>query len=205
MRVKAPAALQGLLRRRSCLSCRLTVKAAFPPGRGVAITLALLSVQAALGLIVMVGTAAHGDDTALPPAHLAERSGAAGSDKNCCGRVNTVELENTYWKLTRLSGRAVVIGEGQGEPHLVLRPERHQASGSGGCNRLFGGYRLEGGRISFSGIATTRMSCPTGMEIEDEFLRALAEVETWKTSGPELDLFDGRGEPVAHFEAGQRR
>ena len=93
--------------------------------------------------------------------------------------------ENTHWKLTRLRGRAVVVGEGQGEPHLVLRPERQEANGSGGCNRLFGGYRLEGGRISFSGIATTRMSCPAGMEIEGEFLRALAEAETWKISGPE--------------------
>lgn len=159
------------------------------------------SVQAALGLVVMVGTAAHGDGSALPPAHLAERSSVAGPTKNCCGRVNTGELENTYWKLTRLGGRTVVEGEGQGEPHLVLRPERHQANGSGGCNRLFGGYRLEGGRISFSGIAATRMFCPTGMEIESEFLRALEEVETWKISGPELDLFDGGGEPVARFAA----
>ncbi|MDQ3774197.1 MAG: META domain-containing protein [Pseudomonadota bacterium] len=177
------------------------MKAAFPPGRGVAITAAVLSVQAALGLIVMVGTAAQGDGTALPPAHLTERSGVAGPGKNCCGRVDPVELENTHWKLTRLGGRAVVVGEGQGEPHLVLRPEKDQANGSGGCNRLFGGYRLEGGRISFSGIATTRMSCPAGMEIEGEFLRALAEAETWKISGPELDLFDAGGEPVARLAA----
>lgn len=157
--------------------------------------------QAALGLIVMVGTAAHGDGTALPPAHLAERSSVAGPGKNGCARVDPVELENTHWKLTRLDGRAVVVGEGQGEPHLVLRPERQEATGLGGCNRLFGGYRLEGGRIRFSGIATTRMSCPAGMEIEGEFLRALAEAETWKISGPELDLFDGGGEPVARFAA----
>ena len=46
------------------------------------------------------------------------------------------------------------------------------------------------------------MSCPAGMEIEGEFLRALAEAETWKISGPELDLFDaGGGEPVARFAA----
>ena len=162
----------------------------------------VLSVQAALGLIVMVGTAAHGDGPALPPAHSAERSSVAGPGKNGCARADPVELENTHWKLTCLRGRAVVVGEGQGEPHLVLRPERHQANGSGGCNRLFGGYRLEGRRISFSGIATTRMSCPAGMEIEGEFLRALAEAETWKISGPELDLFDaGGGEPVARFAA----
>ena len=156
--------------------------------------------QAALGLLVMVGMAAHADGTALPPAHLAERSSVAGPGKNGCSRVDPVKLENTHWKLTRLGGRAGVV-EGQGQPHLVLRPERHQATGSGGCNRLFGGYRLEGGRISFSGIATTRMSCPAGMEIEGEFLRALAEAETWNISGPELDLFDGGGEPVARFAA----
>jgi heat shock protein HslJ len=98
-----------------------------------------------------------------------------GQVRNGCSRVDPVGLENAHWKLTRLGGRAMVVGEGQGEPHLVLRTERQEANGSGGCNRLFGGYRLEGGRISFSGIATTRMSCPAGMEIEREFLRALAE------------------------------
>jgi len=165
----------------------------------VAIPPAVLSVQAAL--IVRVGTAAHGDGTSLPPAHLEERSSVAGPGKDCCSSVDPVELENTHWKLTRLGGRAVVVGEGQGEAHLVLRPERHQANGSGGCNRLFGGYRLEGGRISFSGIATTRMSCPAGMEIEGAFLHALAEIETWKISGSALDLFDATGATVARFEA----
>ena len=161
----------------------------------------MLSVQAALGLLVMIGTAAHGGGTAQPPGPSAERSSVAGPGKNGCSRVDPVGLENTHWKLTRAGGRAVVVGEGQGESHLVLRPERHQVNGSGGCNRLFGGYRLEGGRISFLGIATTRMSCPAGMEIEGEFLRALAEAETWNISGPELDLFDGGGEPVARFAA----
>ncbi|MGH8563671.1 MAG: META domain-containing protein [Gammaproteobacteria bacterium] len=156
----------------------------------MAIIPAVLSVQ--VGVIVMMGTAAHGDGT-LPPAHSAERSSVAG--------VQPVELENTHWKLTRLSGRAIKVGEGQGEPHLILRPERQEVTGSGGCNRLFGGYRLEGERIRFSGIATTRMSCPAGMEIEREFLRALAEAETWKISRPELDLFDTLGEPVARFAA----
>ena len=157
--------------------------------------------QAALGLLVMMATATHGGGTAQPPVPSAERSSVAGPGKNGCGRVDPVGLENTHWKLTRLGGRAVVVGQGQGEPHLILRPERQEATGSGGCNRLFGGYRLEGGRISFSGIATTRMSCPAGMEIEGEFLRALAEAETWKVSGPELVLFDGGGEPVARFAA----
>ena len=161
----------------------------------------VLSAQAALGLLVMMGTATHGDGTALPAAHLAERSSVAGPGKNGCARVDPVQIENTHWKLTRLGERAVVVGEGQGEPYLVLRPERQEATGSGGCNRLFGGYRLEGGRIRFSGIATTRMSCPAGMEIEGDFLRALAEAETWKISGPQLDLFDGGGEPVARFAA----
>ncbi len=194
-------ALQGLLRRRLRRYRRLTVKAvSIPRGRGEATT--LVSLPAALGLIVMVGTAAHGDGGALPPAHSAERSSAAGPPENSCGRMNTGELENTCWKLTRLGGRAVVEGEGRGEPHLVLRPERHQANGSGGCNRLFGGYRIdEGGRIGFSAVATTRMSCPEGMETEREFLRALAEVETWKITGPELEFYGGTGEPLATFAA----
>ncbi|MBA2591596.1 MAG: META domain-containing protein [Pseudomonadota bacterium] len=155
----------------------------------------------ALGLMVVTGTAALGEDGTLPPAHSAERSSDVEPGRKCGGNMSTAEIENTYWKLTRLGEQAVMVAERQGEPHLVLRAESHQANGSGGCNRLFGGYRLEGGRISFSGIATTRMSCPAGMEIEGAFLRALAEAETWKISGPDLDLFDGGGEPVARFAA----
>ena len=99
----------------------------------VTITAAVLSVQAALGFIAMVGTAAHGEGTALPATPLAERSSVAGPGNNGCARVDPVELENTHWKLTRLGGRAVVVGQGQGEPHLVLRPERQEATGSGGA------------------------------------------------------------------------
>lgn len=47
-------------------------------------------------------------------------------------------LENTHWKLTHL-GEAPV-SQSQREPNLVLNPDTHRVTGSGGCNSLSGSY-----------------------------------------------------------------
>ncbi len=157
------------------------------------------------GVVVgLIMAAAWGGANAEPPAPVAEQAGDGGLAGGGGGQTPP-GLENTCWRLTGLHGRAVAAGP-RGEPHLVLRPERHQVSGSGGCNRLFGGYRIEAeGRIGFPALVTTRMSCPEGMDTEREFLEALAAVATWTITGTitgsELQLFDATGEPVARFAA----
>ncbi len=162
----------------------------------------LLRAAAALGLIMATGTGACGDGDVPLPASAPESSRTAGSAASGGDRGATPEIENTHWRLTELYGRSVPAGGRQGEPHLVLRPDRRQASGSGGCNRLFGGYRIEaGGRLRFSALATTRMACPEGMETEREFLKALVEVRTWAITGSDLDLYDATGKPLARFTA----
>lgn len=161
----------------------------------------LESMPLALGLMVVTGTAALDDEGARPPVHAAERPAGVEPGKKCGGHTSPAEIENTYWKLIRLGEQAVRVGEREGEPHLVLRSEKHQASGSGGCNRLFGGYRIEGGRIRFSGVATTRMFCSDGMDTEREFLKALEAVETWTISRDQLDFLGESGELLARFEA----
>lgn len=130
---------------------------------------------------VVTGTASYRERIALPPA--------------------LVQLEGTYWRLTHLGGQPVPIAPQQREPHLILDPQSRRVSGSGGCNRLFGGYELEGERLVFGQLATTRMACLDGMETEAAFLSALGTVRTWRIAGPHLDLFDDRGGLVARFEA----
>ena len=110
-------------------------------------------------------------------------------------------LENTYWKLTRLGDQPVQVAAGQGEPHMILQSESHRVGGSGGCNRLIGGYELEGERLTFGRLATTRMACPQGMETEDAFLGALEKVKTWRILGQHLELYDPAGYLLARFEA----
>lgn len=110
-------------------------------------------------------------------------------------------LENTHWKLVRLGTTAVTAADSQREPHIVLDPATQRVSGSGGCNRLMGGYRLEGSKLSFDRLAGTMMACVDGMELERSFHDALGEVATWRLDNGRLLLSDAGGTVVAEFES----
>lgn len=113
----------------------------------------------------------------------------------------TANLEGTYWKLTHLGDVPVIAGEKQREAHLVFGSQDQRVGGSNGCNRLMGGYALEGGKLAFSRLASTRMACAEGMNTEQKFLAALEQVKTWKIAGGHLELFDAAGRLLARFEA----
>ncbi len=110
-------------------------------------------------------------------------------------------LVNTYWKLTQLGEAPVAAVDNQREAHLVLHEEEQRVAGSTGCNRLMGGYRLEGQALSFGQMATTRMACMEGMDTEQAFLATLEQVAGWKVDGQTLTLTDGQGASLARFEA----
>jgi len=112
-------------------------------------------------------------------------------------------LENTYWKLVELNGKPVVANSRRREPHMLLSPEAKILQGSGGCNTMRGVYRLDGARLRFAQIATTRMACPDPyMGQESAFLKALEATDSFKLSGDKLELHGG-GKLLARFEARQ--
>ena len=111
------------------------------------------------------------------------------------------DLENTYWKLTELYGTTIQFtGNGQGEPHLMLRPPERQMNGFSGCNGFFGLYRTDGKRLSFEDTAATMMACPINYDLEKTFYKALKTTEHYKIFGDMLELYRGRN-VVARFEA----
>jgi copper homeostasis protein (lipoprotein) len=125
-----------------------------------------------------------------------------GGDKGAAGSVAlaSIPLEKTEWRLIRL-GRAAVKGDDLHlQPQIVLDPVSHRASGSGGCNRIMGGYELKGEKLTFARMASTMMACPGGMETEQDFLKALGQVKGWKIAGRQLELMNGSGKVVAVFE-----
>jgi heat shock protein HslJ len=131
------------------------------------------------------------------------QSGTAG-DKGAARSMAGVSapLEKTEWKLIRL-GRTAVKGDHlHRPPQLVLDPVSHRASGSGGCNRIMGGYELKGDKLTFARMASTMMACPDGMGTEQNFLKALGQVRRWKIAGRQLELMDGSGKVVVVFEVG---
>jgi len=133
-------------------------------------------------------------------AGLLAQSGNVG-DKGATESVAgaSVPLEKTEWRLTRL-GRVVVKGDDlHRPPQIALDPASHRASGSGGCNRIMGGYELNGEKLTFARMASTMMACPGGMEAERDFLKTLGKVKRWKIAGQQLELMDGSGKVVAVF------
>jgi copper homeostasis protein (lipoprotein) len=135
------------------------------------------------------------------PSLLIERFGGLWPGETCGVRFATERLENTYWKLVRLREEPVLVAENQREPHIILRTDGQHVGGSGGCNRLLGGYRVDANRIMFGKFAATLMACPAGMEQERAFLGALAEAAHWHVVGSHLEFFDAAGTTLARLEA----
>jgi len=110
-------------------------------------------------------------------------------------------LENTYWKLIHLGNRPVTMASKQQEPHFALNSETRRVGGSGGCNRIMGGYELNGDSLTFKQMAGTMMACPEGMDTEKAFLQALSQATNWKITGQHLELYNAAGNTIASFEA----
>ena len=140
-------------------------------------------------------TAGYGSDVQLV---LRRVSGAA---RPLPGNPSAASLENTYWRLASVGTVPVMVRSQQREPHFILHPANRSVTGSGGCNRLTGSYELNADRLSFRGVASTKMACVDGMETEQAYLNALGRVYRWRISGQSLELFDFRGNGLARFEA----
>ncbi len=121
--------------------------------------------------------------------------------ESCGAPLAISNLQETYWKLTRIEGKPVVVAERQREPHMVLRREGDRVTGFGSCNSFTGTYKLEDSSLSFRGVAATMMACMAGMEQESLFMKALGQGRKYKITGEHLELFDESGAVVTRFQA----
>lgn len=135
------------------------------------------------------------------PTLIVERYIGVFPGEHCPQPVVDWALTDTYWRLTQLNGAPVTVSEHAREPHIVLHSAESRLAGSGGCNRLLGGYVLAGERLTFTKMASTMMACPEGMEQERAFAGALGEARSYRLSGARLELYDGAGRVIARFEA----
>jgi len=124
--------------------------------------------------------------------------------ETCGARMTVSELQDTYWKLTRLGDDPVIVEPQQREPHLVLRSDG-QVTGFTGCNQLTGPYTVDGSMISFGPLAVTLRACLQGMETETAFARALNSAVQLRVSAHHLELLDADGTMVARLEARELR
>ena len=108
-------------------------------------------------------------------------------------------LEGTEWRLVDIGGQPAPAGaDSTRHPGFTLIAEGRKVQGSAGCNRMKGTYQLDGQKLKFGPLATTRMACPD-MLTETAFLKALKATTRYEVSGSSLTLF-GADTAVARLE-----
>lgn len=111
--------------------------------------------------------------------------------------VPDVSLTDTYWKLLEVGGQPVAVADQMREPQLVLNGQDGRFAGSGGVNRLMGGYTLDGNSLTFAQVASTMMAGPPeAMQQEQAIVAALGNVRGFSIAGDQLTLVDDSGRPV---------
>lgn len=115
---------------------------------------------------------------------------------------NTSTLEETYWKLTEIMGKAVgPTPADKKEIHLKFRKDGNKVEAFGGCNGLGGTYTLEkGNRIRISDLIGTMMACDQ-LETENQLKEILKMADNYSLNGTQLTLNKARMAPLARFEA----
>jgi copper homeostasis protein (lipoprotein) len=101
-------------------------------------------------------------------------------------------LQGQSWRLQALQdGKGPALPKAPDQPpELELAADSDRLSGSGGCNRLMGGYQLKGERLRFSQLASTPMACPeAAMAFEQRYVRGLERVRRWSIDGNTLLLW----------------
>jgi len=122
-----------------------------------------------------------------------------------CERAAThAPLANTYWRVVRLQGAPVRAGEGEREPHIVLRDVdgRREYAVVAGCRRFSGPYSIDGDEIAFGPSTAATASCPSSLAtLERSLTNALAAVTGWRIHAQTLELYDASGASVVLLEA----
>lgn len=103
-------------------------------------------------------------------------------------------LLETEWRVASATMGAVT----EKNPASLRFDANQRLSGSDGCNRLMGSYALDGARLTFTQIATTRMACPNVQGRDAAFGAALTRVDGWRIRGGVLELL-GTGTVLLRF------
>ncbi len=112
-------------------------------------------------------------------------------------------LDNQDWQLAQVRTDAGLTDAVGGGARAVLRFEDGRLGGSAGCNRLLGGYTLDGDGLRIDpNMASTMMACPPPlMDQERAVTQALIDVAGYSLSEDGLALTDAQGATLLTFTA----
>lgn len=130
--------------------------------------------------------------------------GCAETRKRIEPDMRAPALDAVRWTLVRVGGLAIGAGARAAFLEFVRGPEP-RVSGASGCNRLTGGFAVQGEALRFLQVATTRMMCSDGMEVEQAFLKAITDTRAHRIGEGRLLLLDEQGEVLAELAAPSAR
>ncbi len=91
---------------------------------------------------------------------------------------------------------------GAAAPELISQVEFQpdgKITGTGGCNRFFGGYTVSGNHIKIGPLASTRKGCPGLLRAETTLFATLQAASMFEQTDTTLILFDAAGDKLAQF------
>lgn len=127
------------------------------------------------------------------------QSGAGVSAAGTAPVAAGTELRGTRWRLAAPGGSAAAGSV----PWLAFGAASDRLEGFGGCNRVFGQYRLASDhRLAIEGLRTTRQACaPELLALEARFTGALAAAARWRRDGPRMTLLAADGATLLELVA----
>ena len=109
-------------------------------------------------------------------------------------------LQDRYWRVVEIDGKAVQAAANRSEPHVVLASDL-RAHGSDGCNRFNGSYTLADG-MRFGHLASTMMACvPPVDSMARAFSSALSATASYRIQGKQMSLLDADDRVRLRLEA----
>ena len=95
-------------------------------------------------------------------------------------------LDGTSWELYAISKHFPIEGS-----NITIAFEDGQVSGSSGCNRYSGEYKVSGKKIEFGMLASTLMACvdTAMMEQETVFMQMLGDAQRFEIVDGQLQIY----------------
>ncbi|MBN4665515.1 META and DUF4377 domain-containing protein [Pandoraea nosoerga] len=148
--------------------------------------LAALIVPAAM----LAGCAAPSGGGANPSSASPDASAAATAPADILGT----------WQLMKWEGPGDIPSLPEGRSINLTFNDKDAFSGTGGCNRIFGQYKIGPGKgqVTLQAPAATRMACPDSMAFEDRYLRTLPRVTRFERRDTQLMLSTADGETLTY-------
>lgn len=104
------------------------------------------------------------------------------------------ELAGTSWLATFVNAEssegAVTSSSIKAAQQTLSFSNDGKISGNAGCNEYFANYEVDGNKLSFSAIGSTKMFCGDGLMAEETaFMTALEKAASYRITGGSLQIF----------------